>query len=678
LGFAPTFRLAKRGYPFAALALLLVLGAELVLSIRQQSQTWDESVHIFSGYQYWRHGDFGANPEHPPLVKLAASLPLLRLNLKESAVVTGPTKTAHGEAAIPFLYRNNSDANAMLFRGRMAASMFTYLLAVLVFLCGHEMLGRGPALLGLALLVFEPNILANGALVTTDIAETCFLFASVYAFYRYVRKPSVGRLLMWGVAIGLALASKHSGLLLAPILLLLAVSEPLRGRNTATEPRTASEFSNTFARRIARLGLAMAAAFSIGCVVLWAFYGFRFSARPGGAVLAPSLNVFAHTLDGAVDKNIILGVARARLLPESYLWGVTDVLVNAKGRATFLLGQVYPIGQWFYFPLVLLMKCTIAFLVFLLASPFSIERSRVGREWMFLVLPPVVYLGISMLSRVNIGVRHVLPMFPFLILIAAAAASSLARRSRLAAYAVAVLVLAHAASSLHAYPNYLTYSNEVVGGPSKTYRSMTDANVDWGQGLKQAAAYLAERKVKDCWFAYTIFLVDPDFYDIPCKRLQSGIGYLVASVTPAHPPVVEGTILISATEATGVFWGPGELNPYRLFFNRQPDDIIAASILVFHGSFDVSLAAAANHAGRARQLLAQDRWDDALLEAQTAVQLSPGSAEMQATLCRVMMEMNRRPAGQRVCRTALAIAGSTYPEYQFLRLPSVRAVVGMR
>ena len=676
--FESTFPLAKRGYAFAALALLLVLGAELVLSIRQQSQTWDESVHIFSGYQYWRHRDFGANPEHPPLVKLVAALPLLRLNLKETSVVTGPTKTAHGEAAIQFLYRNNSDADAMLFRARMAASVFTYLLAALVFLCGHEMLGRGPALVGLVLLVFEPNILANGALVTTDVAETCFLFASVYAFYRYVKRPSVGRLVTWGVAVGLALASKHSGVLLMPILVLLALTELLRGRNRVTDSVTASVASNTFGRQVARLGLGIAAALSIGCAVLWAFYAFRFSARPDGAALEPSLNAFAHTLDGAVDKHIILGFARARLLPESYLWGVTDVLVNTKGRATFLLGHVYPVGQWFYFPLVLLMKSTIALLVLVVAFPFSEKRSGIGRECVFLILPPAVYLGISMLSRMNIGVRHVLPMFPFLILVAAAAASSLARSSRLGAYAVAALLVMHGVSSLHAYPNYLTYSNEVAGGPSKTYRIMADANVDWGQGLKQAARYLAERHVKECWFAYTIFLVDLDFYDIPCKPLQSGIGYLVAGVTPVHPPAVEGTILISATEATGVFWGPGELNPYRLFLNRQPDDIVAGSILVFHGAFDVSLAAAANHAGRARQLLAEERWDDALVEAQTAVQLSPGSAEIQATLCRVMMQMKRRPEGQRVCQTALSIAGSTHPEYQFLRLPSVQAVAGMR
>lgn len=176
-----------------------MLAIELTLSVGQQSQTYDESVHLFSGYQYWKHRDFGANPEHPPLLKLVAALPLLSLDLKVPPVAVGPTKVANETSAIDFIYRNTTGADRILYRTRIAASVFTYFLAVLVFLCGREMFGPGTALLALALLVFEPNILANGALVTTDIAETCFLFASVYAFYRYVEQPGIGRLLLCGV-----------------------------------------------------------------------------------------------------------------------------------------------------------------------------------------------------------------------------------------------------------------------------------------------------------------------------------------------------------------------------------------------------------------------------------------------------------------------------------------------
>jgi hypothetical protein len=677
MSLEPPKRPPTWAYVAAVLALFLILAAELVLSIRQQSQTSDESIHIFSGNQYWRHRDFGANPEHPPLVKLVAALPLLSLNLKESAVVPGLAKSAHYTAAIPFLYGNDTAADTILFRTRMAASVFTFILAALVLLCGYEMLGPGPALLGIALLTFDPNILAHGALVTTDIGETCFLFASVYTFYRFVKKPSAGRVVMCGFAVALALAAKHSGLVVALILVLLAISE-LLVRKEAIGPVNTRESSGTFAKRAVLLAATIVIIFAIGCAGLWTFYTFRYAARPEGAVLSPTLDVFAHSLHSGLQTKIVLALAHAHLLPESYLWGLTDVLVGAEGREMFLLGKVYATGQWFYFPLVFLMKSTLGFLVILMAFPFVAKRLGLRRELLFLLIPPIVFFGISMLSGMNLGMRHILPVLPFLILIAAATAGSLAARSKVAALAIGIVLLVHAASSLHAYPNYLTYSNEVAGGPSKTYRVMSDSNMDWGQGLKQTATYLAEHHVTDCWFAYRSSILDPGLYQVPCKPIQAGNSYRTGRLTPLFPAVVEGTILISANEAAGQSWGPGELNPYKQFFDKQPDDIIANSILVFHGSFDVSLAAASNHAGRAQQLLTQKQWDAALIEAQTAAQLAPGSAEMQATVCQVMTQTNRRTEGQQACQDALSIAKKVYPEYQFLRVRAIREIAAAR
>ena len=546
----------------------------------------------------------------------------------------------------------------------MAASVFTFLLAVLMLLGGYEMLGPAPGLVGLALLAFDPNILANGALVTTDIGESCFLFASVYTFYRYVKKPGTGRLALCGIAVALALAAKHSGLIILPILGLLAIGE-LLGRTKAPE---------SFGRQTVRLAAALAAIGAIGCTGLWAFYTFRYAARPQGTVLNPALDVLAHSLRTGLPANVVLTLARFHVLPESYLWGLTDVLIGTEGRSTFLLGQVYATGHWFYFPLVLLMKSTLPFLVLLAAAPFALRWRGLRRELVFLTLPPVVFFATSMLSGMNLGIRHILPIFPFLILIAAASASSLVMRFPLLKWPVALLLLAHAATSVHVYPNYLTYSNEIAGGPSKSYRVMTDSNVDWSQGLKQAASYIAEHKITECWFANRI---DPELYGIPCKLLPNGLTFRRAPAA-SFSPVVNGTILISANEAAGQAWGPGNLNPYRQFFDKTPDDIIANSILVFHGSFDLSNAAALSHSAMAQQLLLRKRLDDALSEAQAAAQLASGSAEVQATLCEVMMRMNRKKEGEPVCQLALSIARRVHPEYQFLRVAAVRAIADTR
>ncbi|MEO8096606.1 MAG: tetratricopeptide repeat protein [Acidobacteriota bacterium] len=320
------------------------------------------------------------------------------------------------------------------------------------------------------------------------------------------------------------------------------------------------------------------------------------------------------------------------------------------------------------------MKCTIGFLVLAAAFPVMGARLKLPRGLEFLLIPPVVVLGISMLSGLNIGLRHVLPLFPFLILLTAATAMNLASRSRPAAWAVAVLVLAHAVSSLAAYPNYLTYANEIAGGPPHAYRVMSNANVDWGQGLKQAALYLRERRVTDCWFANNLPLVDPGFYQIPCKPLPGG--QTLGRIAPDFPSTIDGTILISTNQAAGQAWGPDELNPYKQFLLKTPDDIIGNSILVFHGSFDVSLASAYSHAARARQLVTQKSWDEALKEAKKAMQLFPDSADVQATLCQALTQTNRREEAQPVCESALSLARRVHAEYQFLHVPSVRAIAG--
>src|SRR4029077_11796048 len=147
------------------LLLLVIMAGELALSIRQQSQTFDEANHIFAGYRYWKNSDFGINFEHPPLIKLVAAIPLLWLPLRVPSIVSIDSKLAEYGTARIFLYGN--DANSLLWRARLAAAVFTISLGLAVFLVAYSMCGAGPALLALGLLVFEPNILAHGALVTT-------------------------------------------------------------------------------------------------------------------------------------------------------------------------------------------------------------------------------------------------------------------------------------------------------------------------------------------------------------------------------------------------------------------------------------------------------------------------------------------------------------------------------
>src|SRR5215471_2048759 len=210
--------------------LLMVLEGQLLYSVRQESLTWDEGDHIFAGYMSLKHKDFGLNPEHPPLVKMIAAFPLLGMSLREPQLQNRYFKTEAYLSGGDFIFQNDFDA--IIFRARMAASIFALMTALLGFLIAREMFGPGAGFLALLLIVFEPTFLAHGALVTTDTGAACCLLASIYAFYRYVKSPSWGRIAVLGVSTGIFFITKHSAVLLPPMLILLAITELLRRRKT--------------------------------------------------------------------------------------------------------------------------------------------------------------------------------------------------------------------------------------------------------------------------------------------------------------------------------------------------------------------------------------------------------------------------------------------------------------
>ncbi len=644
------------------LALILLICCELFFSTRQESQVFDESAHLFAGFEYWKHADFGVNPEHPPLVKLVAAIPLLPLHLKEPPPVSIPFfKAQNFVAATQFLY--GADADALIMRARITvAFVFALGLAFLVLAAGYEMFDPHTALLALVLLAFEPVLLANGALITTDVGLACLFFATVYTFYRYVKKPSPRRLVVCAISSGLTLVTKHSGALILPILAILAGFEI-----TAKWRERKLRDGGTAAHSTSRYGLRLCAALSsialVSYVMLWAFYGFRYSARPAGLQLVPPLVAYSVELQSTAQKTVIAFLAQHHLFPEAYLYGWVDILQIPGTRPTFVFGNLYSKGQWFFFPAMLLIKSTITLLILLALVPAARLWNH-RREELFLSIPPIFFLLIAIFSNLNLGVRHILPVYPFLIVLAGATGWHLAAHSRIGAAVVAGLVLFAALSSWHAFPSYLAYSNEAFGGPSNTYRVVTDANADWGQSLKWVKKYVDDHHPANCWFDYNVPFVDPGYYKIKCKPLLSAMGRWGMGPSAVVPPSISGTILISATEAEGLLWGPDVLNPYEAFKQRTPDALIGNVVLVYHGTFDVPLLAAYSRTGSAYGLLREQKMAEAVAEAQSAVTLAPDSAEVHAALAQVLMAAGRKKEGQQALMTTIRLARATHPDFQ--------------
>ncbi len=653
-----TDRLFRPAHIAAAVALLLVVfGLEVFLSVRTESQTFDEPAHLYAGYSYWLHGDFGINPEHPPLVKLVAALPLLI------------SRPAYPQP-LPIYFRAASvvggkqmmdapDAESVLWQGRIAVSVFSFALALLVFFAAREIFSTDVALLALLLFVFSPIMISNAPLIGTDMGITCCMFAAVYAFYRYVKKPTLLRLALAALAAGLTVAAKHSAILLCPILVLLCVAEVVLNRPSAGE-----ESQPRRTHLALRLGAAWLAISLAAIAILWSFYGFRYAARPNGGQITPPTAVYLQSLHQRFEADVIAFAEHHHLLPEAYLYGLTDVTILANdGRAMFLFGKDYPAGMWFYFPSVFLIKMTVGFLLLLALLPFarSLRRREYSRELLFLIVPTVFYFGMAMTAKLDIGIRHILPVMPFLLVLAAAGGVALAHRSRAWAWAVATLVLLHAASSLYAFPLYLPYSNEFFGGPSQTYRAASDANAGWGGGLKALHAYIEKNHITHCWLAYDA-PPDPAEFQIGCKLLPTMFRFLVEYPQPEVPTRISGPVFIGSEEV-GDF-NLGGLDPYIALTKAKPSHVIAGEILEYDGEFDVSPVASFSQAYAAGILLRQKKSTEALLHAEKAVAEDPDSLFAHVILSQVYELDHQQDAAMREYDVAEHLFQTVHPEFQ--------------
>lgn len=651
---------AKRWVWLVVVVLIAIQAAQVVYVVHRASLTWDEGDHMFSAYMMAHTGDYGLNPEHPPLVKFLAATPLIGRNLWIPPLQNRDFKTEAYLSGRDWLARNDGDRNQIVFQMRMAAGLLALAFTLTVFFAARDWFGDTAGLIALALAVFDPLIVCHSALVTTDIGVSLFFLASVYAFYRYVKQPSLPRLLFAGVVAGLLLATKHSGVLLAPMLVLLI------GWELMVAPK------DTRRRLALRLGGALAAIVLVAVVVLWAFYGFRYAARPAGLALSTSLADYVAPLSH-FNAAAILFFAHWHLLPESYLMGLVDVKRMAQFYPTFIFGKVYTHGVLWYFPVVILIKATLGLLALTVLSFFAVftGRLRKGRELAYVLIPALFYLAVAIAAGMNIGARHLMPALTFVFILAAAGIAALAASNKRWAWVGAALLLAHVGSALAVFPNGMAYANEAWGGPKNTYKLLSDANVDWAQQLYQVKAWQDRHPGEECWFSYFAYpVIDPAVYGIRCHPLPNvGTGW--AGGVEITPPVLNGSVLLSAGDLSGCEWPTNRVNPIAQFQSLQPAESIDYAILVYRGSFQVKQAAALSRAQHANDLLGQHKTAEALAMAREAVAIDPEEIASQTALGDIAASLGQKDEARKAWQAALALAKQFEPEAQISFVPDL-------
>jgi hypothetical protein len=497
--------LVERSFWALVALMLLLLAARQTVSVLQESATIDEGAHLAAGYSYWKTHDFRLLPSHPPLAELFCALPLLVL--KPDFTPSPEAWRDADEYAVgkQFLYQNRIPADTLLFAGRSMTILLTVILGLTLAWWTRKRFGAPAALISLLIFTFSPLIIAHGRYVTTDLAVTAFIFWSCLMWLSYLETGERSQLLWTGVLAGLAFGSKFNGLILYAIFPLLYWLH--RWKTPLAERRKESP-------REWFVSLVL-----VPFLIIYSLFFFDTRSVLKDPRLGPRL------------QNISEPARTLAAIPIPayyYARGLHILLRDMKGgHPAYLMGRPIPRGSWLYFPVAFAVKTPLADLLLLaLCALLAARKWRQNRAisfvWLALAAPPLLYFAVSMTSSMNIGVRHLLPVYPFIFVLTGAVLFGRAHGrytipACAAGFALAALMIAESASI---HPDYLAFFNVLSGGPRNGPHYLIDSNLDWGQDLKKLKRWADVHRAAPLCLSY-FGPADPSYYRIAYQPLTS-------------------------------------------------------------------------------------------------------------------------------------------------------------
>jgi 4-amino-4-deoxy-L-arabinose transferase-like glycosyltransferase len=545
--------MAPRARLVAVALLLACFLGQAATAIRTKSATWDEVNYLGIGDYLLRNGrwDVPAAVLHPPLAFYLNAIPVLFADIDRGAVwrheASGTPSlaflgAADAERGRALLSSPANEDDRLLFASRLVTILQATLLGLFVYRLAARLYGPWGGLAAVCFFAFCPNMLANGSLITPDMTLTVCVFLAVSFLHQALTDGRPASFVWAGVTLGLALLSKFTALLLFPI-----------------------------------------EAMIVGHVVV---RGARPSLKWMGVALVCAAAVF---------------LAGYQLNPLPYWLGL-QVQGSHGGHSAFLMGEISADGWWYYCLAAFGMKTPIPILILVALAAIGLGRrglADVGRAFRLRALrrtavvpsgltledavlwvPVIVLFAFFSVELRSIGLRYVLPAYPFVFVIAAGAMVSLGRLTLFAGrarYLLAVPLVWYAVGTLAVWPDHLAYFNESIGGPKNGYRYLVDSNLDWGQELKGLKAYIDREHIDRVYLSY-FGLDDPRRYGIRYMWLPS---YELPNPNPqATVNISRGSyVAISATNLQGVYMTPPTM--FRWLDRYTPVARIGHSLFVY-------------------------------------------------------------------------------------------------
>lgn len=503
---------------FAAAHIYLARGP-----IRDYSPTYDEPVHLTAGAVFWKAGEYRFNGyHHPPFGEMWSAIPLIFMNplvptRHEAWLSQRWTPREQYEFADLFLTKNRVPAEKMMAAGRWMQVALSCLLGAVVTFSAFTLAGAGAAVMAAFCWAGSPVFLASGTLVSTDLAFALFFFGF---FVFLTDMTSFPKNIAAGICLGLAFGSKYFALSVFPIVAVLLVMEPA-------------------IRKSLRAWIVIT---MTGLITLALLY--RFS----------NLDVFWNGL--------------------SALFGRSQA-----GRSSYFIGRHGADGWLLYFPFVFLVKTPVPLLAGTIAALSAVALRKVSLPKVLWV-PPLLFFAAACISKVQIGHRHLLAIYPFLFVIIAVAVEKWLGPRRWWSVPFFLWLMA---GTWSVRPNFLGYFNETIGGPANGYRYLTDSNLDWGQGLKMLAAELSgQQKANGIYLSY-FGVIDPHEYGI--RYLDIGSDRIIERMDDTNTILSDPSLLaISVTNLQSTYYA--DHAAFDWLKGKTPVKRVANSIFIYDFSND--------------------------------------------------------------------------------------------
>ncbi len=605
----------KKNYLGLIVLILFFILMVSLINARQDSPIYDEIAHIPAGYSYLTKHDLRLNPEHPPLIKDLAAFPLLFLNLnfptESSSFWEENPNDAQWNAGRYFLYQAGNNPETIVFWSRLSIIFLALVLGIFIFFWAREIAGLTAGLIALILYAFDPNFLGHNHYVTTDLGIAAFVTFSLYYFIRFLKNPSWKNVFWGGFFLGLLQLAKFSSVILFPVLALMLFLYPLLKNTSQAGSKKMKEKIKLLGGYLGKGLLALG--FSL--LLVWLVYYLNSFAMPTEK-LPEIMTYYFHpnqVKNQALNQFLVDGLSRLNENPilaplAEYLFGVLRVFQRvAGGNVVYFLGELDYRGFFSYFPVVFLIKEPLP-LIFLLLFSLSFSFWQLGKKFRIssdnlfkkslnnflayvrtspaefsMLVFIFLYSLTSITGRLNIGLRHLFPILPFIYILIAKKISQFFKLlkkktdknlqitfSLIIFSALVWLIL----ETIFSFPYYLSYFNQLAGGPKNGYHLVTDSNADWGQDLGRLRSFLTQHP--------EIKKIQVDYFGIADLNYYLKDAYL--PLWRNKRPVEPGWHAISVLFLQESFHEKNkpDQESYRWLMGRKPDYQVGTSILLFN------------------------------------------------------------------------------------------------